>query len=80
MGAELFHEDQQIDMTKRAVAFRHFFKDDKITKVFHTLHMFRTISYDKEPLFALQHSFVCLSIRSSLCCLSYERIFLYNTH
>jgi hypothetical protein len=41
--AELSHEDQQIDVTKRAVAFRHFWKDDKIINVFHTLYMFRMI-------------------------------------
>jgi len=62
VGAELFHKDQQINMTKRAFAFPHFSKDDKIINVFHTLCMFRMILTTKNHYSLCSiHLFVFLS-------------------
>jgi len=58
MGAE----DEKIDMTKRAVAFRHFSKDEKIINIFHTFYMFRMVLTTKSHYSLCSiHSFVFLS-------------------
>jgi len=69
MGVELFHEDEQIDMTKRAVAFRHFSKDEKIINVFHTWYIFRMILTTKSHYSLCSiHLFVFLSEAACVVC------------